>query len=154
MDLQDFTVHTVTLNIAFSTSKWFFLIWAPINSSIYYTNLLTQQSPYKTLPWSPQWHFQVFTVVTNIEGKQQTEPLPVSASHWETNLKTSGRALITAVSSEQLRSDNSMVLWFSCTEQGHLRIKKNKKKKTRSGSTKRDLSTAGTRNRLKLTVKQ
>ena len=30
-----------------STSKWF-KTWAPLNSSIYYTNLLTQQSPTNT----------------------------------------------------------------------------------------------------------
>lgn len=51
------------------------------------TQIYSHDSPLQTLPWSPLWHFQVFTVVTNIEGKQQTEPLPVSASHWETNLK-------------------------------------------------------------------
>lgn len=51
------------------------------------THIYSHNSPLQTLPWSPLWHFQVFTVVTNIEGKQQTEPLPVSASHWETNPK-------------------------------------------------------------------
>lgn len=51
------------------------------------THIYSHNSPLQTLPWLPLWHFQVFTVVTNIEGKQQTEPLPVSASHWETKLK-------------------------------------------------------------------
>lgn len=43
-----------------------------------------QRNKNKTLPGSPLWHFQVFTVVTFIKGKQQIEPLPVSASHRET----------------------------------------------------------------------
>lgn len=59
----------------------------PLTTQIYtHTRTHTHNSPLQTLPWSPLWHFQVFTVVTNIEGKQQTEPLPVSASHWETIL--------------------------------------------------------------------
>lgn len=52
---------------------------------------LVTKTPHKTvsskLPGFPLWHFQVFTVLTINKGKQQTEPIPVSASHWETNLK-------------------------------------------------------------------
>lgn len=40
------------------------------------TQVYSHNSPLKTLARSPLWHFQVFTVVTNIEGKQQTEHYP------------------------------------------------------------------------------
>lgn len=104
----------------------------------------------QTLPGSPLWHFQVFTVVTIIEGKQQTEPLPVSASHWETHLKhQKNRAFIGA---KRLGLDNSMVpcICINYTESGHLA---KQPLKDRRGSAKRDISTAGTRNGLKLTTK-
>lgn len=55
-----------------STSKWF-SIRAPTNHLLRKT-YSHDRPPLQTLPWSPLWHFQVFTVVTSIEGKQQTEP--------------------------------------------------------------------------------
>lgn len=107
--LKDVESTEYSVCTRYSTSKWF-SIWAPNKSSIFYINLLTQQSP-KTLPWSSLWHFQVLTVVTRIEGKQQTEPLPVSASHWETNLKHEGggRRIELADPAKQLGLDSPMV---------------------------------------------
>lgn len=89
-------------------------------------------------------------MVTIIEGKQQTEPLPVSASHWETHLKHQKIELL----SEQNDSDWT-IQWFLVFVSTILSwgIGKTTIKRPRRGSAKRDISTAGTRNGLKLTVK-
>lgn len=56
------------------------------------------------------------SLVIFTEGKQQTQPLPVSASHWETNLKH--RENSTSIGTKQLRLDMGALVY---TDLGNLR---------------------------------